>query len=948
VDAEWITSPTGQLVLAHWADSRPAWLWSQDGETLLWRNGAARCFRARTKKHGLKLAPDVTPIKGQVARLIRLGSMNRPSLSRIQFLAGEKPISTTCICTPLRLDDGSLALLIVGVDAVDGELLEAGESLVADSLTRSLLPDGASYALLAEGAVLLDGVPDLAGQSLKAGPDGQQLVLGLAATAEPESTIARVRADDGEADEEWHEPAPQPSAEVEPLLPMGLPDLDPVADEPASYEDQWVEPPPPPSTTESLASLFDRLADEPNLYAPLTEADETFAGPLPLAPVFTLDVPNEAAEFAAALADDDEEPAVAVAEAATANTPPASSPDLHAPEMGAAGDDAPLATTEPSEPERPAPGDPVDEEAVDEPVQPEDLEDGIVHEPVTVWRIVGRGFTPIAATPAATLATDDVVAAVEPRPVDEAAEPPHVPDTGIPDAETVERVSRYNFDELSRILTDRVSGPQTPASTAPPAAATPAEPTRNGDGALISLSGETFILNRLPLGILVFRDQQVLFANRALTDLIGYENIEAVRAAGLASIFPSDGLPSGPVTQLVRRDGAMALVSARLQSISWHGKPSLMLSASPAENQVGHEGAVRVFAQLAADTNDDGFIAADPSGSITSVSLHARILLGATEDEIIGRPLAAFVDPVQIGELRQFMALPARFAETVRPAITLRGLAPGLRLALFAQGQAGIVAGYFGYLRRMQSAPVASEPSPVADDVEPSMLTRITRSVRRPLNTVIGFADLIHTAEPGAMEAQRTQEYVQDIRTAGIEIATLVEELDDYARLREGRYPASPDDIDLVDLLEASVARIRQQASNARVLLRSAISENLPRITADRASLTQAVLNLLASAIDQTPAGSTVILSANRGDDGGLVVNIRDSGETRTDLGERFVVFRDGVGKDGERLQPVRSSVGLALTRSLLAVNALSLSVDPAVGSGNLFSLVVPPDLVRS
>ena len=33
-----------------------------------------------------------------------------------------------------------------------------------------------------------------------------------------------------------------------------------------------------------------------------------------------------------------------------------------------------------------------------------------------------------------------------------------------PDAETVERVSRYNFDELSRILTDRVSGPPTVSS----------------------------------------------------------------------------------------------------------------------------------------------------------------------------------------------------------------------------------------------------------------------------------------------------------------------------------------------------------------------------------------------------------------------------------------------------------------------------------------------------
>ena len=58
------------------------------------------------------------------------------------------------------------------------------------------------------------------------------------------------------------------------------------------------------------------------------------------------------------------------------------------------------------------------------------------------------------------------------------------------------------------------------------------------------------------------------------------------------------------------------------------------------------------------------------------------------------------------------------------------------------------------------------------------------------------------------------------------------------------------------------------------------------------------------------------------------------------------MVFRDGVDKDGEQLQPVRSSVGLALTRSLLAVNACSLSVDPTAGAGTLFSLLIPAELV--
>lgn len=927
---EWIKSPTGRLVLAHWADARPAWLWSQDGEVLLWRNDAARYFHGRAKKHGIKLAPDAVPIKGQITRLIRLGTMNRSSLSRMQFLAGDKPVSTTCTCTPLSLGEGEIALLIVGVDPIDPELLEARDLANVDALTRGILPAGAEYLLVSEDGQITggsahainayapiieseglpiaaeEGAVDLAAEALqltrfKASPhEALLLVFEGAAPAEPERpTIAEIRAEEGAASDELPPPAP-PVREIEPLLPLGLPPAEHADDEPVVAEEEtWVEPIPAPAPGEGeLASLFDRLADDSELYAPLTAADEHFDGPPPVA-----------AETPLVLRPVEPQPIIPP-------EPATPEPDVIAALIEYA-DDAEaddLAEIR----EELAAAEATSSASADEPLEPQ----SDTQKP-TVWRVVGRGFTPLAA--------DE-----EPP----AAEAP-------PDAETVERVSRYNFDELSRILADRVSGhpPAPPPEEQAPQVVRPAN-----EGALINLSGETFILNRLPLGILVFRDQQVLFANRALTDLTGYDSIESLRAAGLTAIFPSeDTAIAGPVTQLVRRDGALAAVNARLQSITWHGRPALMLSASAAENRFGHESAVRAFAQLAAETTDDGFLAADPSGTVTSVSLHGRIVLGATEEEIVGKPLASFVDPGQITELRQFLERPARFAETARPAIVFTGAAPNVRLALFAQGQAGIVTGYFGFLRKLSAAaaPAPLIPQRPADDVEPSMLTRVSRSVRRPLNTVIGFADIIRSAAFGSIENQRYLEYAQDIRTAGQEIATLIDELDDYARLKDGRYPAHPDDIDLADLLDACLARVRPQAGEARVLVRNGVSERLPHITADRASLTQAVLNLLASAIDQTPAGGSVILSAQRADDGAIVVNVRDNGDARTDLGERFVVFRDGVGRDGEALQPVRSSVGLALTRSLLAVNALSLSVDPAAGSGNLFSLLITPDLVR-
>lgn len=926
--SEWLTSLAARRVLQHWGDTRPAWLWSADGTSLIWRNDSARYFQARMKKGALRLAGRVEPLKGQVSRLIRLGSLGRASLSRLQLLADGRPVSATCAVTPLPLEDGSLGLLAVAIDPIEDEFLAAVQP---GQESDGLLPPGSQYLYIEEGQVrggtrhaLEAYAPQLESEGLvplrdgsarieidgstietmtfEASPHGAMLVLfpDDLSPGDAGRRIDALRDDDGLSGADMLDVEPP----TEPLLPIGLHEPEataPVRAEAATIEEHWVEPFEPRPDVPGLANLFDRLADDEGLYAPLTESDDTFAGPL------HENVGYVGQEAPPAASSEPEEQSVDEAERAP-------SEDVIAAVIAYAEDelDLPVAPTPPSE---------------DEP------EAEKTETPQRVWKVIGRGFLPKVAEQS------------QPDPV-EAAEPVADETTsGVadepPSPAEVEQVSRYNFDVLSRILADRVG------MEAAGAAAVPVEPPSRDDSTLVSLSGDTFVLNRLPIGIMVFRDQQILFANRALNELLDYASIDALRQAGLAAVFPSaEPSGAGPVTQLLRRDGAPVPVRARLQSVPWQGRPALMLSALAGEEPRNHEGTVVSFAALAADVHEEGFLRTDRAAVITEASLHARRVLGLAETDLIGRPLADLVERGELALLRDFLEQPARFAETTRPSLHTRLTGDKAELLLFAEGQAGIISGYFGFVRTLQKSASPAPRDAATDEFEPSMLGRLSRGIRRPLNTIIGFADLISSSAFGEIANQRYLDYARDIKAAGAEIAALVDELDDYARLREGRYAARPAELDLAALLESCVVRVRGQASAGRVLVRSAISERLPRIRADRASLGQAVLNLLASAIDQSPPGASVILSAQLEEDGSIAVNVRDSSQRKVDLGERFVVFRDGVGKNGEALAPVRSSVGLALTRSLLAVNTCRLSVDPSGGVGLRFSMIIPADLV--
>jgi signal transduction histidine kinase/PAS domain-containing protein len=872
--SEPMTSTTAARVQVHVNDARPAWLFSSDG-TLIWRNLAAAYFLARAKKHSVRVAAPAEPIKGQIARVLRLGSQGRTSLSRIQFMAGEKPASATCACTPLEWEAGQQALLIVGVDTIDRSLIDSGAADL--SLDATLWMGGARGATAETGTMELEERIETA-EPVHAETHEERLDAAFAA----------------------EEPEP-PNA-------------------PAEAIDE-------PETAQRLPELMDRLMEKDTLFQPIEEAEPDGAEP----------EPAESSDDLASFAQDE------TADAATQDAPEETAPE---------GTTAGLFRVIGRYLRRPAEEDEADETIAMPPEETEaeaDLAALAALDAVEETDASEARQAAIEAEPLADVEADAHAPAVTQEPEDAA-----VPPAPIPDAEAVERVSRYNFDELSRILTDRVgemAAAQPAASeaerlaSAPPGSILARQRASTGPGSLINLGGETLVLNRLPLGILVFRDQQVLFANRAITEMTGHDSVERLREAGLSAIFPgAEGEAAGPVNHLVQRDGTLVPVTARLQSISWQGRPALMLSASATEVRTGHEGAVRAFAEAFSETRGDGFIEATRAGIVSALSPRAAADLSDLGEVLVGRRLSDLVSQADLPALRAFLERPARFAETERPALRVKAAAPDVDLLLFTQGQAGIVAGYFGVVVRTEP-PAAPRLAPPAD-ADAGLLARLSRGVRRPLNTIIGFSDLIRSAAFGTIENPRYLDYAQDIKTAGEEIAALVDELDDYARLQDGRYLPQRASLDLMGLLESCVRRIRPQAGMRRVIVRNAISENLPRVTADRASLAQAVLNLLASAIDQTPVGGAVVISAQETDEGGIAIHVRDSSENGTDLSERFVVFRDGQGKDGQALTPVRSSVGLALTRSLLAVNAFSLSVDPAGQKGMLFSMVIPADLV--
>jgi PAS domain S-box-containing protein len=179
-------------------------------------------------------------------------------------------------------------------------------------------------------------------------------------------------------------------------------------------------------------------------------------------------------------------------------------------------------------------------------------------------------------------------------------------------------VERTAFQEIAKALGARVEGaepdPDTGAEPAaagretpapPPAAeatAVPAEhpaeefpmrhpvPSAYASGAeLPSIAAvvgksERAVLDRVPVAVLVYRGERLLYANSTLLDWTGYEDLDAIAAAGGAErlfaepIGTSFGEPggSGKTFALTTRRGEQLPVEGRMFSVTWAGETALL------------------------------------------------------------------------------------------------------------------------------------------------------------------------------------------------------------------------------------------------------------------------------------------------------------------------------------------------------------------------------------
>jgi signal transduction histidine kinase len=221
-------------------------------------------------------------------------------------------------------------------------------------------------------------------------------------------------------------------------------------------------------------------------------------------------------------------------------------------------------------------------------------------------------------------------------------------------------------------------------------------------------------------------------------------------------------------------------------------------------------------------------------------------------------------------------------------------------------------------------------------------LAKISREIRTPLNSIIGFSEVMFEEGFGPVENERYRQYVRDIHTAGEQMVALLNDLLDLSKIESGKLELTFTGINLNDITQQCVAILQPQANRERVIIRSSLATNLPQIVADARSVRQIIMNLLSNSIKLTGTGGQVIVSTTQTEGQEVVLRVRDTGHGMSDQEIKAALQPFRQMATASRWGTSGTGLGLPITKALAEANHASFRITNAAQDGTLVEIAFP------
>ncbi len=212
-------------------------------------------------------------------------------------------------------------------------------------------------------------------------------------------------------------------------------------------------------------------------------------------------------------------------------------------------------------------------------------------------------------------------------------------------------------------------------------------------------------------------------------------------------------------------------------------------------------------------------------------------------------------------------------------------------------------------------------------------LADASHELRTPLTTIEGFSQAILDGTASTPEAIR--ESARIINEDAIRMERIVDDLSYLSKVQSGQIVMEPRPVDLVEIIDGAIKRAQRRAPGQNITVR--LPAGRMQVMADSGRIEQVLDNLLSNAINHTPAGGRITVSA---DIVGRETRIRvhNTGsyvppEDRERIFQRFFHGNEAGAGTG---------LGLAIASEIASRHGGRIDLESSPTQGTTFDLVLP------
>ena len=231
----------------------------------------------------------------------------------------------------------------------------------------------------------------------------------------------------------------------------------------------------------------------------------------------------------------------------------------------------------------------------------------------------------------------------------------------------------------------------------------------------------------------------------------------------------------------------------------------------------------------------------------------------------------------------------------------------------------------------LESAKSVAEKANLAKS---DFLSSMSHELRSPLNTILGFAQLMESDSPPPTPSQKAS--IEQILQGGWYLLELIDEILDLSAIESGRLSLSLEPVSLVEVMLECQAMIEPQAQKRGIQMTFPQFDISWFVNADRTRLKQVLINLLSNAIKYNREQGTVKVKCATSSPERIRISVQDTGAglPPEKLAQLFQPF-NRLGQEASAEEG--TGIGLVVSKRLVELMGGEIGAESTVGVGSVF-----------